>query len=191
MTMDYSSIQPPFDLKFREMSKADLVAYREWFHTALRDRTAELARAVKNTTGFESWAPDLTPDSLGPLGDWFRRNAETRKRTDAESGEIKARLSFPIEISGDELTNRTFSLAMDIGMYFGQVIVKNVPGTKWDQIVKNPRFADYGQPVIAGFGNLSLNPVRIAVTLAYAFTAGEQQGSRLRALFDIWSAKRA
>jgi len=49
---------------------------------------------------------------------------------------------------------------------------------------------DYGQPVIVGFGPVFLNPVRIVVTLAYAFEAKEQTGERLRALFDIWSEKR-
>jgi hypothetical protein len=80
---------------------------------------------------------------------------------------------------------------MDVGMYFGQTIVKNLPGTRWDQPVKNSKFADYGQPVIMGFGTVPLNPVRIAVTLAYAFAAKEQTGDRLRALFDVWSKKRA
>jgi hypothetical protein len=80
---------------------------------------------------------------------------------------------------------------MDIGMYFGQVVLKNLAGTRWDQSPKNPRFVDYGQPVIMGFGIVSLNPVRIAVTLAYAFAAQERLGERLRELFDVWSEKRA
>jgi hypothetical protein len=105
--------------------------------------------------------------------------------------EIKSRLTFSIDVPTEELTNRTFSLAMDIGMYFGQVILQNLPGTRWDQPLKNPKFADYGQPVIIGFGRVPLNPVRIAVTLAYAFAAKEQSGERLHALFDVWSKKRA
>lgn len=188
--MTYSIIQAPFDLKFREMSKKDLLAYRDWFHSVMPERTAEMAKAVKGTPGFEKWNPHFTPDSLGPLGNWFRREVETRKRTDLEMGEIKSRLAFPMDVPNEQLTNKTFSLAMDIGMYFGQVIIKNLPGTRWDQPVKNPKFADYGQPVIMGFGTVPLNPVRIAVTLAYAFAAKEQSGDRLRALFDVWSEKR-
>jgi hypothetical protein len=189
--MAYSIIQPPFELKFREMPKEDLIAYREWFHAVMPERMAELTKAVKGTAGFEDWDADLTPDSLGPLGEWFRVEVETRKRTDAEMGELKSRLTFPIDVPNEELTNRTFSLAMDIGMYFGQVILKNLPGTRWDQPVRNPKFADYGQPVIMGFGTVPLNPVRIAVTLAYAFAAKEQSGDRLRALYNVWSKKRA
>jgi hypothetical protein len=38
---------------------------------------------------------------------------------------------------------------------------------------------------------MHLNPVRIAVTLAYAFADKEQPGNRLRALYDIWTSMRA
>ena len=57
-------------------------------------------------------------------------------------------------------------------MYFGQVIIKNLPGTGWDQPLKNKKLADYGQPVIAGFGTVSLNPVRVMVTTAYGIARG-------------------
>jgi hypothetical protein len=43
----YAIIQPPFDLKFREMTKKDLAAYREWFHAVVPKRIAEPAKAVK------------------------------------------------------------------------------------------------------------------------------------------------
>jgi len=171
------------------MSKKEFVAYREWFHAVMPERTAELTNEVKSTAGFENWEANFTIDSLGPLGEWFRLGVETRKRTDAEMSEIKSRLTFPIDIPAEELTDRTFSLAMDIGMYFGQVIIKNLPGTRWDQPLKSPRLADYGHPVIMGFGKMILNPIRIAVTLAYAFAYKERSGARLRELFDIWSKK--
>lgn len=188
--LSYANIQPPFTLKFREMPKKELEAYRAWFHEIVSERIAELRKAVQGTRGFENWEPDETPESLDHLGEWFLQQVETRKRTDEEVGEIKARLSFPIDIPDEELTNRSFSLAMDIGMYFGRVVLKNLSGTRWDQALKNKNFADYGQPVIMGFGTVPLNPVRIAVTLAYAFAAKEQPGTRLRALYEVWSKKR-
>jgi hypothetical protein len=189
--MDYTIIQPPFSQKFQEMPKKELQAYKEWFHAVMPERLAVLTRAVQSTTGFQKWEPDLSPDSLGPLGAWFRDRVETRKRTGEEIGAIESTLKLPLEIPSEELTNQSFSLAMDIGMYFGQTIAKNLHGTHWGQLAKNRRFADYGQPVLMGFGAVPLNPVRIAVTLAYAFAAKEQSGDRLRALFDVWSKMRA
>jgi hypothetical protein len=191
MKAPYSIVQPPFDLKFEDRPKKDLVAYRDWFHAVMPERLAELTRAVTSTSRFENWKADLGPDSLGPLGEWFLREVETRKRTEEELGEIKDGLSFPIDVPDEELTNRTFSLAMDIGMYLGQVILKNVPGTSWDQPVKSPKLVDHGQPVIKGAGKVPLNPVRITVTLAYGLAANKETGGGLRTIYDIWSKKLA
>jgi hypothetical protein len=77
---------------------------------------------------------------------------------------------------------------MDIGMYFSQVVLKNLPGTRWDQPVRNKNFADYGQPVIMGFGTVPLNPVRVMVMTAYGISRNSP--ARLRELYDVWAKKR-
>ena len=185
--MSYSIIQPPFTLKFHEMSRDELEPYRVWFHDVLPERLAELTKEVNRTSGFENWKPDLTPQSLGSLGEWFACQVQTRHSTSQEIEEIKSSLLFPIDVAGEELTNRTFSLAMDIGMYLGQVVHQNVAGAWWDQPLNNEKFADYGQPVIIGLAmGTPLNPVRIAVNLAYGIARKQQDGRRLRELYDIW-----
>ena len=42
--------------------------------------------------------------------------------------------------------------------------------------------------VILGFGQVPLNPVRIAVTLCYGIATGKQSGKRLREIYDYWSS---
>ena len=128
-----------------------------------------------------------TPESLEALGEWFVSQVETRVRTNEEIEEIKSKLTVPIDISSEQLTNRTFSLAMDIGMYFGRVILKNLDGTTWDQPLRNKKFADYGQPVVTGSGSVPLNPVRIVVMLAYGIADKTRSGGRLRELYDTWT----
>jgi hypothetical protein len=105
----------------------------------------------------------------------FEGQVETRKKTADEIEETRSKLTFPIDIPKEELTNKSFSLAMDIGMYFGQVVLKNLPGTRWDQPLRNKKFADYGQPVILGFGKVPLNPVRVMVTTAYRISRQKRQ----------------
>jgi hypothetical protein len=140
---------------------------------------------VKNTPGYENWAPNETPESLEALGRWFEGQVETRKKAADEIEETRSKLTFPIDIPEEELTDGTFSLSMDIGMYFGQVIIKNLPGTEWDQPLKNKRLADYGQPVIMGFGTVPLNPVRVMVTTAYGIA--RKKPARLCELYDTWA----
>lgn len=187
MTMPYSTIQPPFTLKFREMSKQELKDYFRWFFAVLPERTRGLAEAVTQTPGFEAWQPDLTAASLNALGEWFATQVEMRQRTQEERQEIASRSRFSIEIPNEELTNRTFSLAMDVGMYLSQVLLKNHPSLRWDQPFGNKRFIDYGQPVLIGFGVVPFNPVRMLVTLAYGLMSKKETGQGLRNIYDIWS----
>jgi len=183
--MTYTPVQPPFTLKFREMSKEELRAYDAWFHEALPGRIEMLGAEVKGAEGFESWKPDGTPGSFDALGEWLAGQVRTRPRTQGEK-EAVLRAAAWVTVPDEELTGRTFSLAMDVGMYFGRSILAARPGARWEQPLENERFADYGQPVIGGLGPVTLNPVRIAVTLAYALAAGRRTGKRLRELYDYW-----
>jgi len=70
-----------------------------------------------------------------------------KKNSRRNAGE-KDSLPFPIEISDWDLTTKTFSLAVDVGMY-----------------LSGKRFIDYGQPAIGGFGKVAFNPVRLHMGL--------------------------
>lgn len=183
--MTYSLIEPPFNLQFRDMAKKDLVAYAAWFHNSAPERIGVLTKAVNCTSGYENWESNATPESLDELGQWFEGQAETRKRGREEVENIRSKLMIPVDIPDEELADRTLSLAMDISMYFARVVLKNLPGTYWDQPLKNKKFVDYGHPVIMGFGAVPLNPVRVIITNAYK-AAGKQRVD-LRRLYDTWA----
>ncbi len=185
--MSYPTIQPPFTLKFREMPKKELTGYNEWFHKVMPERIQVLITAVKSTSGYEKWEPDYSPESLETLGEWFLEQVEARPRTQEEIDEIQGRSKFPINIPGEDLTNKTFSLAMDIGMYVSQVFLKNRPSLEWSQPLGNKKFVDYGQPVLISFGVAPFNPVRMMVTLAYGLVSKSKSGKSLRELYGIWS----
>lgn len=187
MTLRYTTIQPPFTLKFREMSRQELKEYFRWFLDVSPVRIRELTKALRETSGFEGWQADETPLSLDRLGEWFATQVEARVRTDDERMEIAGRSNYPIEVPSEELTSRTFSLAMDVGMYLGRVLVRNHPSLQWDLPLGDKKFVDYGQPVLVGFGAVPMNPVRLVVTLAYGLLSNKQSGKRLREIYDYWS----
>jgi hypothetical protein len=184
----YSLVQPPFTLKFREMQKGELREYFRWFRSVVGERIDELSRTVRATSGYETWEPDLTPESLNQLGAWLLRNSNTRPRTFEELQE-KNKSSFSIAIPDYELTDRTFSLAMDVGMYLSQVFIKNHPSVRWEQLLTNAKSVDYGQPVLIGLGPVQFNPVRMVITLAYGLASGKDTSEALRELYDIWSKR--
>ena len=182
--MKYQNISPPFTLKFWEMKKPELKKYYEWFIGQIPERVAQLQDTV--AVSMKGWLADRTPGSLDELGVFFAGNVGVRKRTMEEISEIKSSSPYAIDIPASELTNTTFSYAMDLGMYLGQVVLANISGTSWEQVLSGKSNADYGQPVITGFGKVSMNPVRLMTTLAYSIADGTKTGARLRELYDIW-----
>jgi len=183
--MSYAVIQPPFTLRFREMSHDELKGYYDWFQSVLPQRIEQLESEIRRSPGRETWNANGDPSTFDTLGDWFAGEVETRPRTQAEKDALHSTAPW-VSAPDVELTNRTFSLAMDIGMYLGRSIVAARPGARWEQPLDNKKFADHGQPVIVGLGVVPLNPVRIAVTLAYGIASGRQSGARLRGLYDYW-----
>jgi hypothetical protein len=186
--MDYQIIQPPFTLAFREMSQNDLKAYNQWFHAGLNARIACLTLAVISTAGYKSWKPDCSPQSLDLLGEWFASQAEVRQRTQAEIDLIQNKSQFPLYVPDTELTDKTFSIATDIGMYVSQVFTENLPSIEWSQQLGSKKSVDYGQPVLVGFGAAPFNPVRMMITLAYGLVSSAKSGKSLRDIYNIWFA---
>lgn len=150
-------------------------------------RHSSRKRPLRSTLGYESWVATYEPASLDLLGVWFAAEVAVRPRSQNEIAELQSRSALLASPPGVDLTNRSFSLAIDVGMYFARTLERAHPQLTWKQFTDDKQFADYGQPVLVGFGKVPLNPVRIAVTFAYGIAARKQTGKRLRELFSYWS----
>lgn len=173
------------------MSKEDLTAFYKWFMDIMPTCLQELTQAVKQTQGYENWEPDASIESLEVLGNWFATQVETRKLTDTEIQNIKSQLDskFPIEIQKWDLTEATQSMTIRVGMYYGQVALKNRPLTKWEQqkLHGKIKMADHGQPVLTGPDAVPINPVGVAQSFAYGCADGTKTGKNLRDAYENWS----
>ncbi|MFZ6768534.1 hypothetical protein ACO0LM_15860 [Undibacterium sp. Di26W] len=172
---------------FWAMDKNQLKEFYEWFMSSLPYCLEELMQLVVGTPGFEDWNADDSPDSLNGLGDWFAMQVETRELSQDELQAIKATLISPIEIQTWTLTDETKSLALYVGMYYGEVAIKNNPLLKWEQSVQmagKKKMVDYGQPVVAGGNFVPTNPVRVAHVFANGIASGGQTGRRLREVYE-------
>jgi hypothetical protein len=184
--MTYIPINSPLVVDFQNMPKAELKVYFNCFTDSISGRILELTNLVKVSSGFESWEPDMTSNSLDQLGHWLATQIENRQRTKEEIEQIKKQLAFPVKIRQEDITSNAISIATDVGIYFGQTFIANYPLLRWDQLLGNKKYIDYGQPVIVGFGRVPLNSVRIVVTLARAIADGKQTGNRLKELYRYW-----
>lgn len=189
--MEYEIIQPPSTLKFRAMSREEANNYYGWFMEQIPIRIRVLERAVQSTAGYEGWIADYTPGSLGRLGQWFYEHVETRKRTKKEEEAIynKAPKWFGnVKIEDWELTNQTFSLSMDIGMYLSQVFERNSPGLmKWTMVERPKNDINYQQPVLVGTSKRAFNPVHMLVVCAYSLADDTRGPEELMELYSIWA----
>ncbi len=69
--MTYSVLKPPFELNFKKMKRERARAYLEWFVAHIPKRVLVLTQYVKQGEKYASWEGNLSPDSLGLLGEWF------------------------------------------------------------------------------------------------------------------------
>jgi hypothetical protein len=169
------------------MSADELKGYRRWYLESIPSRVIELQGAMNSDPNYGAWKPDHTRASVEALGAWLSHQVETRPRTAEEIDRIKGRAAFDFDASMEELTNGTFSLAMDAGMYFGETLRRHYPRLEWDQPLKDKKFADFGQMVLLGFGRATLNPVRIVVTFCYGIAHGKQTAKRFDEVYGYWS----
>jgi hypothetical protein len=116
--MSYTLLRPPFSLDFSRMTKVELEDYYAWFQNIVPERIVELEAEVRQTR--PDWTADLTPVSLAILGTWLVQQVETRPRTPDEVARLRPQMITDIAVPTVELTDRTFSLCADVGMYFSQ-----------------------------------------------------------------------
>jgi hypothetical protein len=187
LIMKYVPVHFPFTSKVRDMSDLELHQYFAWFTRTVEERIQQLQEAVRQTDRFNGWHADRTRESLGTLGEWFASRVKTRRRTETELAALRSKISFPIELLESDLTDCTYSICVDVGMYFGIVLIANHLSLEWHQFTDDRKFIDFGQAVIIGFTNAPLNPVRIAIVLARSIVNERHTGARLQELYDTWS----
>jgi hypothetical protein len=78
----------------------------------------------------------------------------------------------------------------DIGFYFAEVVLTNIPGTRWDQPLRGRTLADYGQPVLVGLRPIPTNPMRVMITIARGFADGSEPDDAIPKLYERWAADR-
>ncbi|RKR09278.1 hypothetical protein C8C83_0899 [Flavobacterium sp. 90] len=184
----YQTIQNlPTDYQFDNKTKEELKLYEIWFKENKDDRINHLIELVKTTPSFEDWNADFTPNSLNELGRWFYQNVETLKLTEEEYFNKRSQIPNYIEIEDWDLSIKTRSLIVDIGLYFGEVFIHTHKELVWKQYFsKNKKDMNNGHMVIPKFGKLELNPILVIMGTAWGLARKKYDDKRLYDLYKIW-----
>ncbi len=171
--MKFTTAYTPVTTAFAGMADEELDEFYRWFMLNLPYCIEELMQLVRSTVGFHDWYANDSPDSLNTLGNWFA----LKIKSDLAQSNIAAESNW---------TDETKSLAVYIGMYYGEVAVKSNSMLEWSQLRGDRKFADFGQPIIIGKGLMPINPVRVAHSFVCGIIDGSRTGNRLRETFDYW-----
>ena len=187
--MNYWPDRPPNTIDFSKLKKAQLQAYKDWFMASIDGRIAGLHGAVTSVSAFKTWEPDYSRDSLKLLGEWFLKNVKTRSLTESEIQAIKSSTPYDFGVPQDTLTEESFWLAFDIGMYFGKTFASNFQRLRWVQYIESKRNIDFGHICLTGFGTMVMNPVHLMTIVAHGFGSGWYGGDRIHEVYCIWEKK--
>lgn len=194
--LNYEILVPPLEKPVDQLSRAEARQYFDWYLSKLEDRTDYL----RDVTGLPL---DHSPASLVPLWKWFLRHAEIEKTPPARLAELEAQFAGSplaatlLEENARQLSLQTEYMIRDIGMYWGQVFVKNHPGIHWDFYTTPKRDMFVNRPLLMGFPNeifpekegVPFEPVHMAGVQASKLFRGNQSKYDLIRVHNIWAEK--
>lgn len=195
--MEYLTIAPPIDKPFAEMTRKEAKAYFAWFLSIIPERLSILEQEVcsSNNEKYQNWVGDKTSDSLYILGDWFAQSIVTMPRPDGEERirqeqlkELPAKYRELYQSPKWVLTEKTFSLITDIGIYLGETFRQNLTGIQWELYAETKSNAYYQWPVLTGSGKINIcNPLALVHVIALGLLDKTNKPERLHELYNIWS----
>lgn len=167
MYADYPLFIPPEPLGARtppEWSRREAKAYAAWLQSSMPERVQQLLRYFGVS---ESISPSSLLEILGECVADALINSPFSEET--------------------RLTNQGHALAADMGLLLADVLQREHPGLTWDIVFKPKSDVSYNQPVLVGFGGVTLDPIQISTTQAFSILRGAKDGTAWRQVFDYWS----
>jgi hypothetical protein len=177
----------PFGFDFSNRNRKELREYSEWFFQNKRIRIAELCSAVDSFIG-KTWNNDFSVRSFDELNYFLLSNIESKPLSEEELIVKRNNIPSYIDVETWDLTIKSRSLLIDIGIYWGEVIIKNHSQLHWEQYFpRNKKSIDYGHMVIMLGNNPPINPVWLMYIQGLKVIGGESSQDLLNRLYSIWT----
>jgi len=96
-----------------------------------------------------------------------------------------------VDIDEETVDDRTLSVAFDVGMYVGQVFLKNNPNLAWFHELRRGDDINFGHPVITGVSNgLCFNPTHMLRVHAHRLSRSRDNETKRKTMRDIYNTWR-
>jgi hypothetical protein len=164
---DYPHFIPPDELLSSEprcWTKKQADAYFEWLMSVKEQRVEALLDFLGETVSHNK-----VEEALAVLG---------RKAADAlKTGKFSSK---------DNLTNRGYALAADMGLLVAGLLVEANASIQWTILRKPKSDLFYNLPVLSGFGVVTLNPIGGSIAEAFGILRGDRTGEIWQEIYCFW-----
>ena len=174
---------------FFELTARQTKEYFNWYMEQNPYRLSQLWEYMKRERP-EMEPFDYSPESLLPLWEWYETKIEqvpmTAKEIESRVRMFPKYLESEIRKNTKKFTDETLSLALDISIYLGEVVVKNHPHLRWNYRTRPKREFSVYRPVIDGLNDkMTFEPSQVLFVLMLKSTKGQNK-NRLYELFYHW-----
>lgn len=145
----------PYGFDFQNQDGWQLRAHSKWFFENKDHRLSELQNVYHAFCGEYL---DFSPESLKGLSNFFSKAIDTEKLSEEEYAAKRAKVPDDIPIDDYDLTIRSRSLIVDVGIYMGEVMIRNHKNMCWEQYKpRSRRNVERGYMVIRINDNIHRN----------------------------------
>jgi len=158
--IDYEVLVPPFGLDFYSMTPKQAEENFHWYIQKIPERTEYLRSQCAKDLAISINEVDFSPKSLKLIWRWFLKLARIEKTTKDEIEQMRKTFSRFGEsfINKERLSVITEYIIRDIGMYLGELYVRNYPSIRWSFYTKPKRDFFVNRPLLIGFIDNNYNP---------------------------------
>lgn len=187
MIENYKIVSVPIEINkdFNKMSENDSNNYLNWLLSIKEERKQHILQ-VSNTL--------LTnrKETLERLFHWFGNNITFRNKTDEE---LKTERDFykDIVVVKKTLSIETISICFDIGLLWGDLLIKEKKNLKWVSYYEDKRSLEFAQPVIKSFNSNNdidmVNPRSLIEVIASKIMNNKRLEDEFNKKLDIWKTE--
>ena len=141
--------------EYRTMTPAVAKAYFAWFKENIANEMESLQAGMLIDPIAKKISLDYTPESLIPLYEWFLSVKKYKKLSEEQ---IREDYALAPDFILQEMLGKPYAptigstdLAVKLGIYLGEVFVRNDSDLYWDYVKKPKNDVAYNRPVICGF----------------------------------------
>lgn len=177
-----------FDVfKHGKSKRKDIIKpYEDWFFENKDHRIKTIEKYIRTFAGFESLQMDFSINSLSEIGKWLETSIKSEQMPEEEYRRLRSAYPPEIDIEKWDLTDLSYSILYDVGVYFGESIIHQFPNLKWMQYISASKLnVDVGHMVMqTKYKNCPMNPIWLIRILGFKLIDKKKDGNLLIELFN-------